>query len=311
MSNCECKTEKTAMFNGLSAFPLTPLVNGRLDESSFSWLIRRCVDANVDSICALGSTGNYAYLDREMRSRVAVRSVEESDEVPVIVGVSALSTREILGCAEDAQRAGADGLLLAPMSYQSLRDDEVFDLYETVSHSVSVPLCVYDNPTTTHFDFTDTLLAQISELPQVRSIKIPGLPLDPDAAKKRVSHLRSLLASDTTIGISGDAYAGIGLSAGCDAWYSVIGGLFPKLAMSITRASQSDRPELARQLSDRLDPLWDLYTKFGGSMRTVAAAAELLGLVEKPCLPPPLKGVDADGLRELHAVLSELNLAAS
>lgn len=227
MSNCECKTEKTAMFSGLSAFPLTPLVNDRLDESSFGRLIRRCVDANVDSICALGSTGNYAYLDREMRSRVAIRSVDESDGVPVIVGISALSTCEILGCAEDAQRAGADGLLLAPMSYQPLRDDEVFNLYETVSHSVSVPLCVYDNPTTTHFEFTDALLAQLSELPQVRSIKIPGLPLDAEAVKKRVSRLRALLATGTTIGISGDAYAGIGLNAGCDAWYSVIGGLFP------------------------------------------------------------------------------------
>ncbi|WP_426444889.1 hypothetical protein [Siccibacter colletis] len=43
------------MFNGLSAFPLTPLVNGNVDEKAFTALIETLVAAKVDAIGALGS----------------------------------------------------------------------------------------------------------------------------------------------------------------------------------------------------------------------------------------------------------------
>ena len=57
------------MFTGLSAFPLTPLANDAVDEHAFVHLIERLSEAKVDSITALGSTGSYAYLSGEERSR--------------------------------------------------------------------------------------------------------------------------------------------------------------------------------------------------------------------------------------------------
>jgi hypothetical protein len=47
--------------------------HGGIDEKAFARLIRRLVDARVDSIGALGSTGSYAYLTRPERARVAHR----------------------------------------------------------------------------------------------------------------------------------------------------------------------------------------------------------------------------------------------
>src|SRR5690606_2445734 len=105
--------------------------------------------------------------------------------------------------------------------------DEVFGLYAAVTRHLTVPLCVYDNPGTTHFEFTDELHGRIAQLPNVRSIKIPGVPADSTVAKARVDHLRGMIPSHVTIGVSGDASAATGLNAGCDAWYSVLGGLFP------------------------------------------------------------------------------------
>ena len=52
------------MFCGLSAFPLTPMNEMGVDEGAFARLVERLGVAKVDSIGALGSTGNYAYLDR-------------------------------------------------------------------------------------------------------------------------------------------------------------------------------------------------------------------------------------------------------
>lgn len=296
------------MFSGLSAFPLTPMNQSGIDEAAFVRLVERLVAASVDSIGALGSTGSYAYLTRAERVCVAQLAVTHAGNLPVIVGIGALRTRDVLTLAEDAQQAGASAVLLAPMSYQKLSTEEVFDLYETVTHSLSVPLCVYDNPATTHFEFCDELHGRIAELPNVRSIKIPGVPADPEAAKARVEHLRALIPSHVTIGVSGDAFAATGLNSGCESWYSVIGGLFPRTALAITRAVQAGDVQEATRLSERLQPLWALFGQHG-SLRVVAAAAELQGLVEHPTLPLPLKALEGASRQQLAVLLDELELA--
>ena len=50
------------IFEGLSAFPLTPMDEHAIDEAAFVGLVARLAEAGVDSIGALGSTGSYAYL---------------------------------------------------------------------------------------------------------------------------------------------------------------------------------------------------------------------------------------------------------
>lgn len=180
------------IFTGLSAFPLTPMNEQGVDENAFTHLVEQLAAAKVDSIGALGSTGGYAYLSRAERTRVAQLAVEAAGNVPVMVSIGSLRTRDVLLLAEEAQRVGVKALLLPPVSYQKLCAEDVFSLYETVSANVSVPLCVYDNPGTTHFEFTDELHRRIAELAHVSSIKIPGVPEAPHLAKERVERLREL-----------------------------------------------------------------------------------------------------------------------
>lgn len=296
------------MFSGLSAFPLTPMNETGIDEGGFVRLIERLVAAGVDSIGALGSTGSYAYLSRAERMRIAQLAVQNAGDVPVMIGIGALRTRDVLALAEDAQKAGASAVLLAPVSYQRLTDAEVFGLYEMVSSALSVPLCVYDNPGTTHFEFSDELHGQIAQLPQVHSIKIPGVPADPGAAKARVERLRALIPSHVTIGVSGDAFGAAGLNAGCEAWYSVVGGLFPSQTLAICRAARAGEADEAVRLSAQLEPLWAMFRRYG-SLRVIAAAAELQGVVSSPCLPLPLKALEGDVRQELAALLSGQALA--
>lgn len=296
------------MFSGLSAFPLTPMDEGAVDEAAFLRLVERLVKADVDSISALGSTGSYAYLTRPERARIAQLTVQHAGDIPVIIGIGALRTRDVLELAEDAQKAGANGLLLAPVSYQKLLDDEVFDLYETVTRSLSVPLCVYDNPATTHFEFSDDLLGRIAQLPQVGSIKIPGVPADMGAARARVERLRALIPQHVTIGVSGDWTSAIGLNAGCEAWYSVIGGLFPTTALAIVNAARTNDAPGATQLSEQLEPLWALFRQHG-SLRVIATAAELLKLTTSPSLPLPIKTLKGTVRQQLKAMLNELRLS--
>lgn len=297
-----------AALTGLSAFPLTPIRDGSLDEAAFDRLIDRLVTAGVDSIAPLGSTGVGPYLSVGTRAFVARAAVERAQGIPVIVGIGALNQRDVLANAAAAEEAGASALLLAPISYHPLTADEVVELFRAVTSATDLPVIVYDNPGTTHFTFTTELYGRLSELDGVAAIKIPGLPLSEGEWTQRVADIREATAEGTAIGVSVDAYGADGLLAGCDAWFSAIGGTLPEPMLAITRAAQSGDAYLARELSAELQPLWDLFAAHGGSLRVGAAIAEHLGLVTGDSLPAPLRGLDAEAKRAVAEVVDALGL---
>ncbi len=294
------------MFTGLSAFPLTPLRDDRLDLDAFGRIVAMLAESGVDSITALGSTGSYAYLDRDERQQVVGAAVEAAGGTPVIAGVGALRTSHAIAFARDAVDAGARAVLLAPLTYQALTDDDAYGFYADVLEHLPVPLVVYDNPNTTHFTFTDGLYGRIAALPGVASIKIPGLPAGV-TAEQRVAQLRDVVPAHVTIGISGDAFAARALNGGCDAWYSVIAGTLPSPALRITRAAQAGERDEAEAASTRLQPIWDLFAAHG-SNRVVAAIAEEVGLAHPGSLPLPLRGLGEEGRMRVREALAELDL---
>lgn len=294
---------------GLSAFPLTPLHEDTVDEAAFIRILKRLTTAGVDSITALGSTGSYAYLTGDERARVARLAVEHANGIPVFVGVGDLRTSSVLGHVDAAERAGASGVLLAPMTYQPLTETDVFELFHTVTEHTQLPVVVYDNPGTTHFTFTTELYARIAELPGIASVKIPGVPDDSAAATAHIDAIRAAIPDHVTIGVSGDASGARGLIAGCDAWYSVIGGTLPGPAVRITRAALGGHPDEASAESARLAPLWELFAEFGGSLRVVAAIAEHLDLASAQCLPLPIIGLTSEQRHRVAGVADELGLA--
>ncbi|WP_137903669.1 dihydrodipicolinate synthase family protein [Enterobacter sp. 2VL] len=282
------------MFHGLSAFPLTPLKEGKFDERAFINLLRPVVDASVDSLGILGSTGSYAYLTVEERGRIARCAVAHAYDIPVIISIGALRLDDILRLADDGQAAGVSGVLMAPVSYQRLTEDETFNLYETVTRQLSVPLCIYDNPATTGFAFSDELLFAVAALPNVGSIKLGRVPED-------LSQIRDLLPDTVTLGIAGDWLAASALQAGFDVWYSVLAGLFPHTTLAIARSKEAAQ-------SERLEPLWELFRRYG-SLRVIAAAAEMMGKVAAPALPFPLQAVQGEPREALARILADLELA--
>lgn len=294
------------MFTGLSAFPLTPFVDDRLDLTAFASLVERLCAAGVDSIGAIGSTGSYAYLTREERREIARTALRVAGEVPVLVGVGAVATRDVLINTRDAQEAGAAGVLLAPLSYQPLSADEVFGLYERVADESEMPVVVYDNPATTGFTFSEDLHARIAALPGVVSIKLPHLADDPEDARTQVTRLRSRITEHVTLGISGDAAGAHGLLAGCDVWYSVLAGVFPRICAEITRAARSGDPGLAMSLSNKLDPIWQLFIRFG-SYRVVSAIADETGIVSPESLHHPVAPLAGENRGSVIAALEQID----
>ncbi|WP_417607807.1 dihydrodipicolinate synthase family protein [Primorskyibacter flagellatus] len=271
------------LFTGLSAFPLTPTDDeGQLKPELLQRFLERIVAAGADSIGLLGSTGGYAYLTPEERKRTLRAAVDcVAGRTPLIVGVGALTTDVAENLARDARQAGADGLLLAPMSYQPLTDDEVFRHFEAVAAAGELPLCIYNNPGTTKFTFSPDLIARLAELPNVAAVKMP-LPADSDYAGE-MRRLRAMTRDGFAVGYSGDWGAKDALLAGGDCWYSVVAGLLPEPALALTRAAQAGNTGEVERIDHAFAPLWALFREFG-SFRVMFTIAEILGL--GPITPP-------------------------
>ncbi len=278
-----------SVVQGLSAFPLTPSgPDGRVDVAALRRLVAPLVAAGVDSIGLLGSTGSYPYLAREERRRALDAALDEAGgRVPVLVGVGALRTDEALRLAEDARAAGAAAGLLAPVSYTPLGDDEVFEHFAAVARA-GLPLCVYDNPSTTHFAFTPALVGRVARLDGVVALK--SLAPAPEAVAAHLAALRAAVPDSFSVGYSVDWHAADALLAGADAWYGVAAGLFPAHCLAIARAARAGNAAEARRLDAAMRPLWDLF-KAHSSLRVVYAAADALGICSaeppRPLLPLP------------------------
>lgn len=293
-----------SLFSGLSAFPLTPAnADGIVDADALAILVDRLARAGVDSIGLLGSTGIYAYLDRNERKRALGAALEAAaGQAPVIVGVGALRTDWALELAHDAERAGAAGLLLAPMSYTPLTQDEAAQLYGTVSAATGLPLCIYNNPGTTGFRFTPELIARLTAMPGIAAIKMP-LPADGDFTSE-LDLLRQHTPRTFRIGYSGDWGAASSLLCGAAAWYSAAAGTLPDITLRLTRAAQAGRKDEARRLNTALTPLWELFRTYG-SLRILYTIADQLGL--KVGAPPlPLQRVSAEVAAQVEAALGNL-----
>ncbi len=295
------------LFQGLSAFPITPAdEQGRVDADALRVLLKRLADAKVGSIGLLGSTGTYPYLTRPERRRAVEAAVDQvGGQVPIMVGIGALRTDEAVRLGQDAKGAGADAVLLAPVSYTPLTGEEVFTHFATVAEAVGLPLCIYNNPGTTHFTFSSELIARLSRVPQVCAVKNPAL--DAGAMPGGLRTLRAVASPGFSVGYSVDWKAAEAMLAGGDAWYSVVGGLFPVACMEVVAAIEAGHAEEARALNARLQPLWGLFVEFS-SLRVTYAAVNLLGLC-RTAPPRPILPLPEDAQRRIGQVLRALDLA--
>ena len=85
------KQNGVQMFTGLSAFPITPFKQENIDFHSFERIVSQLANAKVDSICPMGSTGLYPYLNLSERAEIVKQCVSISGGIPVMSGIGAVS----------------------------------------------------------------------------------------------------------------------------------------------------------------------------------------------------------------------------
>jgi 4-hydroxy-tetrahydrodipicolinate synthase len=258
-------------------------------------LVDRAVTAGASGVAVLGSTGGYPYLTAAERLRVVEAAVvAAAGRVPVVAGVGAFTTDEVVVHTIVAERAGVSAVLLPTLAYLPLTDAEVLGLVQDVAGAAQVPVWIYHNPVSTSFRFGVEALARAAQVPGVGGVKDRGG--DVGELRDRVHALATSVPAHVEIGCSGDVLGVEGLLAGARTWHSGLASVLPDWYVAVATAAAAGDADRARALMARLTPVAELVAALGGP-RAVHALAPLtgvdLGLLPAPLLPVPREGTEA------------------
>src|SRR5699024_323771 len=119
-------------------------------------------DRNVTGVqtCALPISGEFVSLTREEKFELMEVAVDQVDgRVPLVAGTAAETTKDAIMYTQHAERVGADGSLLINSYYAHPKDEEIYEHFKAVAHSVNFPIMIYNNPFTSGIDIgTETIL---------------------------------------------------------------------------------------------------------------------------------------------------------
>lgn len=288
--------------HGIVAYPITPFHahDGSIDADTLARLIDRLVDSGVHAIAPLGSTGESAYLsEAEWRYVVELSVARVAGRLPVIVGISELTTDAAARRAVFAERAGADAIMVLPTSYWKLSEDEVFQHYARIAAATRLPIMAYNNPATSGIDMSPELMVRMTrEIDNVRMIK------ESSGDIQRMHRIREL--SDGTVPFfnGSNPLALEAFAAGAAGWCTAAACLIPEQTLSLYAAARAGDLDLARKTFYRQLPLLQFILK-GGLPKTVKAGLRLHGLdvgaPRHPVLP-----LDPAACQTLAAILRKV-----
>ena len=163
----------TSSFRGVFPAMLTPMTaDENVDHSKLESLTHYLIEAGVHGLIPLGSTGEFYALAREERTAVLKTVVQAAGgRVPVVAGVNAGATREVVQYSREAEALGAAGLLVAPPYYSLPRPDEILEHMRLVDRAVGIPIMLYNFPGRTGVDMKPEFLQRLAELKNVRYVK--------------------------------------------------------------------------------------------------------------------------------------------
>ncbi len=294
----------------LAAYIPTPRDDaGRLLTKTYEELIDGAVTAGATAIGLLGSTGGFAYLPRIVRRR-AIRTALAVVEgrVPIIAGIGALTSAEVAHNLAEAEEAGVNGVLLPPVSYQTLTPDEVMTLYRDVASRTTTGIWVYNTPSTTQYRFGTEQLTRLARLRGVQGFKDNAASASQarERRHKVLAELPPRTAKRLDYGFSGDTMGAQVLIDGATTWHSSLAGLLPHLVSAIAYAATHNRKADARSLQRKLTALAVLAGQYGG-IRVTHSLGEMLGY-DMGTLPRPLLALPRDSRSLLRVAVRDLDV---
>lgn len=283
---------------GIIGYLVTPFnQDGDPDLHRLANLVDHLVEQGVHGMAPLGSTGESAYLSRSEWEAVAKATVDATaGRVPVVVGASALTTKDTVNLCRRAEDLGADAVMVLPLSYWKLSDDEIFGHYAAISDAISIPIMAYNNPATAGVDMSPALLHRMfEEIEQVTMVKESS----GDIQRMHALHLLSdggLPFFNGCNPLALEAFAA-GASGWCTAAPNLIGGPVKDMWDAV---EANDYATARRLFLERYDLLSFILSR--GLPATIKAGLEMMGM---PCGAPrlPLRPLDEAGCLTLSQLM--------
>jgi 4-hydroxy-tetrahydrodipicolinate synthase len=160
-------------FHGVFPYLVSPIdTQGRIKTDVLGRLASDLIKAGVHGLTPLGSTGEFAYLNRAQREAVVQATIEAANRrVPVIAGVASTTTADAVEQARRYQQLGADGILAILEAYFPLKDAQMEAYFRAIADAVDIPVVLYTNPQFQRSDLTLDVIARLSDHPRIRYIK--------------------------------------------------------------------------------------------------------------------------------------------
>lgn len=229
---------------------------GAIDHGALARHCRWMIDSGCAGIVCCGSLGEAATLSDTEKiavARTCVRAVGR--RAPVVLGISALGTREAVALARAAKRAGCRGLMVLPPYVYNADPRETLAHVSAVIGATDLPCMLYNNPIAYGADF---LPAQIEAL----AAKHPNLAAVKESSgdARRIAALRRRLRGRLALLVGMDDAVVDGLAAGATGWVAGLVNAFPAESVALFDAAVRGDRKTAERIFRWFLPLLRLDT---------------------------------------------------
>jgi 4-hydroxy-tetrahydrodipicolinate synthase len=287
-------------FHGVFPYLVSPVdATGRVKDEVLAALVEHLIAAGVHGLTPLGSTGEFAYLDRAQKRRVVEVTVEAAaGRVPVVAGVAATTTAEAVRQAAEFERLGCAGILAILEAYFPVPDDGVVAYFEAIADAVACPVVLYTNPQFQRSDLSLGAIERLAETPNVRYLK---------DASTNTGRLLSIM------NLAGERLGIFSASAHIPACVMLLGGrgwmagpacLIPHKSVRLYELCRAGHWDEAMALQRELWRLNQLFAKHALAA-CIKGGLELQGFAVGDPLPPQ-PALDAAGRAEVRSALESL-----
>jgi 4-hydroxy-tetrahydrodipicolinate synthase len=296
------------MFSGLMPAMVTPFdERGEVDLKATEAVVERFIEARVDGISPLGSTGEFSHLTADERKRFAEEVVRMvGGRVPVVVGVGATGTKEMVELARHAESAGADAVLVVSPFYWKIGEEALFRHFAAVAEAVGIPVVIYNLPMLTGIDLSPSLIGRIAtECPNVSGLK--------DTVTEyfhTVGVLREVkrVKPDFSVLSGWEDLILPSLLAGADGSICAFANVAPELFVNLVRSARDGDLENAAELHRRVLTLVTLGVYSDPPMSAIKLAMNKLGVPISPAVRGPALPVPEEAHEKVEGVLREVGL---
>jgi len=150
---------------------ITPFKDGEVDYEAFAALVDRQVEAGIDFLVPLGTTGETPCLEDEERIRVLQIAKEHSGGLPVVAGGGTNSLQHTLRSMQMLDPHGVDAFLIVVPYYNKPTQEGQYQYFKAVAESTDKPIVLYNVPGRTGANMSAETALRLAEIDNIVAIK--------------------------------------------------------------------------------------------------------------------------------------------